>query len=141
VSSRTSNPRDVKLLSLAVQTAKVKQRKSPCIPYPKRMSAAKVPVSFPQPALDTASRAHPRRFRYRQPHHQPCAGRHSRTYNCQSLIDKGVKICILVSAILVRSSSRLDNMRRRRFADAQIEKRGDNGGVLDISRVDECFRC
>jgi len=105
------------------------------------MSAAKVPVSFPQPALDTASRAHPRRLRYRQPHHQPCAGRYSRTYNCQSLIDKGVKICILVSAILVRSSSRLDNMRSRRFADAQIEKRGDNGGVLDISRVDECFRC
>lgn len=32
-------------------------------------------------------------------------------------------------------------MRRRRFADAQIEKRGNNGGVQDISRVDECFRC
>ncbi len=32
-------------------------------------------------------------------------------------------------------------MSRRRFADAQIEKRGDDGGVQDISRVDECFRC
>ena len=57
------------------------------------------------------------------------------------LLTKGAKICILVSAILVRSSSRLDDMRRRRFADAQIEKRGEGGGVQDISRVDECFRC
>lgn len=32
-------------------------------------------------------------------------------------------------------------MRRRRFADAQIEKRGRDDGVQDISRVDECFRC
>jgi hypothetical protein len=31
-------------------------------------------------------------------------------------------------------------MRRRRFADAQIEKRGDDGGVQDIPRIDECFR-
>ena len=31
-------------------------------------------------------------------------------------------------------------MRRRRFTDAQIEKWGDNGGVRNIPRVDECFR-
>ena len=31
-------------------------------------------------------------------------------------------------------------MCRCRFADAQIEKRGDNGGVQNISRVDESFR-
>lgn len=117
------------------------ESRSPCIQYPRRMSAAKVPVSFPQLALDTASRAHPHQLRYRQPHHQPCAGRYSRTYNCQSLTDKGAEISVLVPAILVRSSSRLDDMRRRRFADAQIEKRGNNGGVQDISRVDECFRC
>ena len=59
----------------------------------------------------------------------------------QSLTNKGGKVCILISAILVRSSSRLDDMRRRRFADAQIEQRGNNGGVHDVSRVDECFRC
>ena len=49
--------------------------------------------------------------------------------------------CILVSAILVRSSSGLDDVRCRRFADSQIKKWGDNGGVHDVSRVDECFRC
>ena len=32
-------------------------------------------------------------------------------------------------------------MRRRRFADTQIEKRGDDGGIEDVSRVDEGFRC
>ena len=31
-------------------------------------------------------------------------------------------------------------MRRRRFADAQVEERGDDGGVQDVSRVDERFR-
>ena len=31
-------------------------------------------------------------------------------------------------------------MRRRRFAEAQVEERGDGGGVQDISRVDERFR-
>ena len=31
-------------------------------------------------------------------------------------------------------------MRRRRFTDTQIEKRGNNGGVHDIPCVDECFR-
>ena len=30
-------------------------------------------------------------------------------------------------------------MCRRRFTDAQIEKRGDDGRVQDIPRVDECF--
>lgn len=56
------------------------------------------------------------------------------------LLTKELKIGILVSAILVRCSSRLDNMRRRRFADAQIEKRGDNdASVHDISRVNERF--
>ena len=70
----------VELENLELTTAKVKQLKSPCIPYPRRMSAAKVPVLFPRPALDTASRVHRRRLRYRQPHHQPCADRHSRTY-------------------------------------------------------------
>lgn len=48
---------------------------------------------------------------------------------------------ILVSTILVRSRGTLDNMRSRRFADAQIEKWGDDGGVEDVSRVDEGFRC
>lgn len=32
-------------------------------------------------------------------------------------------------------------MRRRRFANAKIKKRGDDGSVEDISRVDECFGC
>ncbi len=48
------------------------------------------------------------------------------------LLTKEQNICILVSAILVRSSGRLDDMRRRRLADAQIEKRRDDGGVEDI---------
>ena len=32
-------------------------------------------------------------------------------------------------------------MRRRRFTNAQIEKRGNNRGVHDIPSVDERFRC
>ena len=56
-------------------------------------------------------------------------------------LTKGAQNCILVSAILVRSGSRLDDVRRRRFADAQIQKREDDGGVEDVSRVDEGFRC
>lgn len=55
--------------------------------------------------------------------------------------NKEANTCILVSAILVRRSSRLDDVRRRRFADTQVEKRGDDGGVQDIPRVDECPRC
>lgn len=100
-----------------------------------------VPGSFPRPALDKALRGHPRRLRYRQPHHQPCAGRHSRIYNCQSSSDKGAqKVCILVPTILVCSSSGVDDMRRRRFADAEIEEWGNNdASVQDISRVDERF--
>lgn len=87
----SSNTCMEKFLSLAVEVVKVKQRKSPCIQCPRRMSAAKVPGSFPRPALDRASRGHPRRLRYRQPHRQPCAGRHSKTYKCQSPIAKGAK--------------------------------------------------
>ena len=104
------------------------------------MSAAKDPVSFPQPARDTASRAHPRRLHCRQPFHQPCAGRHSKIYNCQLFTNKGLKLCILVSAIFVCSSSGLDYMRRRHFANAQIEKPGEYGGIHDVSCVDECSR-
>ena len=44
---------------------------------------------------------------------------------------------ILEPAIAVRSSGRLDDMRRGRFADAQVEKRGHNGRVENIARVDE----
>ena len=54
---------------------------------------------------------------------------------------RGVQNCILVSTILVRSRGTLDNMRRRRFADAQVEKRGEDGGVEDVARVDEGLRC
>ncbi len=137
-SSRTS---DVKFVSLAVQSAKVKQRKSPYILYPRRTSAAMVPESSPPPALDTASHAHHRRSHYKRRLHQLCAGRHSRTYKCQSLTDQRARISILVSAVLVGSSSRLDDMRRRRFTNAQVEQWRDDGGVHDISCVDECLGC
>ena len=56
------------------------------------------------------------------------------------LLRKAQSYCILVSAILVCGSSRLNDMRRRRFPDAQIEQWGDDGGVHDIPRVNERFR-
>ena len=59
--------------------------------------------------------------------------------NCQSFIDKIVKLSVLKSAILVRLSSRLNDMCRRRFSDTKIKKWRDDGGVQDVSCVDECF--
>ena len=98
-----------------------------------------VPASFPPPALHTNPHVHRHLDRYTSAYRHPGARPHNRTCNYQSVVQIRAKSRILESAIFVRRSRRLDDVRRRCLANSQVEKFGDGGGIQDIPRVNESF--